>query len=248
MPSDLNRADRTEPQQRAAGQRFGRPADHSPAPLGPADSQILHADPAVDRALAQFRAAVDARKPEPICNAYLLLRNAAAGVPPTEVLELASKAAGTAAGPMVASAFSHRPCFMCTGGLTPCDQCGGAGQADGMRCSQCDGLGKLLCSFCHGADWADRQTIPAELRPAVLRKQLQHLQQDLGNLPKVLAQWPAHKHEVGPRSGRAQIVGFLTRIAGRIDDLIQHGIIADGPQRQQLTVIRNKLARMIAPQ
>jgi hypothetical protein len=221
----------------------------APGPLGPADSQVLHADTAMDRALVEFRLGARSRQVEDVCTAYLSLRRAAAGaeLKLSDAVAMAGRAAwGSPEAPidarqtqqaldLVVSAFSHRRCFMCKGGMTRCDQCDGSGGTPTSRCPHCLGLAAAPCTFCQGSGWADRTTIPSELRGLVLRKQLDHVRQDMHRLGKVVADLKRHASERGPRSVRLQLVGWLLRLSGRTTQLLECRVLPPGAEFDRLS-------------
>jgi hypothetical protein len=135
---------------------------------------------------------------------------------------------------LIVSAFSHRRCFMCKGGMVRCDQCEGSGGGVRGRCPHCLGLGAVPCTFCQGSGWADRATTPPELRRSVLAKQLEHVRQDMHRLGKVVEDLKRHDEETGPDTVRLQLVGWLVRLSGRIAQLIDNRIVPPGPEHDRL--------------
>ncbi len=120
-------------------------------------------------ALEELAHAAAKKHAEPICTAYSRLRHASRGMHVREMFKRADEALGQSSRDLIVTAYSHRHCFMCKGGIVACRSCRGSGQVEkGRKCLSCDGLGLTMCDFCRGTGWADRDSLPREIRPAVL--------------------------------------------------------------------------------
>jgi hypothetical protein len=171
-----------------------------------------------EQALKDLGEAVAERRVESICAHYLALRRHTRGMKVGEVFDHVDRVAGNDARAVIVSAFSHRRCFMCQDGTTPCNGCDGTGTADGAVCRQCDGLGVEPCSFCLGAGWIDRDEIPAEIRPAVLKRQIAHVEKELARMLKTGRSAWASIGRLPPKQ-RAELFAWLIRLQARLSDL-----------------------------
>jgi hypothetical protein len=164
--------------------------------------------------------AIAGKHVEPICAAYLVLRKAAGDTPVKDLIAQADAATEGKAQATIISAFSHRRCFMCNGGVSPCPSCAGTGRNRDMICSMCDGLGVEACSFCQGSGWNDRDQMPAEVRHAVIAKQVAHVEQDIRRLTQLAD--PKSKELARHLTGaqRAEIATWLCRLRGRLMALV----------------------------
>jgi hypothetical protein len=100
---------------------------------------------------------------------------------------------------------------------------------DRFPCPQCDGLGIEACSFCLGSGWTDRNEIPEEFRPAVLKRQAHHVEKDIDRLVqsgrKILA-----SAEQMTQEDRNRLAAWLIRLQARLTDLARH-VKEDGDER-----------------
>jgi len=178
-------------------------------------------------AIVEFGRAATERHIQPICAAYEGLRAAARHVKVEELFQIADKALGMPTRDIVLSAFSHRHCFMCLDGTVACEQCDATGWAlQGGVCSNCDGLGAVTCSFCRGTGWADRDTVPRDLRRAVIAHQMHRVQRDLQKLSERMPEIRVENLRQLSDEGRRKLACWLMRLQARLRDL------ADAPAMQ----------------
>ena len=171
-------------------------------------------------ALDALRQAADRRKVDPICAAYQALRGQANGIGTEEVFRRIHDTLGETGQALIISAFSHRHCFMCTAGAVLCQSCEGAGKNDaGRLCMQCDGLGVCACDFCRGTGWADRETIPPDLRRIVLRRQRLHIRSELKTLSGILAELKVTDIPELPPDRKRTLAARMLRAQSRLADL-----------------------------
>ena len=188
-------------------------------------------NPRVAQALANLRAAAETKKVDPICNAYQTLRVAANGMAISDMLALADKALGTSAAELVVSAYSHRRCFMCEAGTVPCERCEGSGfLEEGRACQHCDGLAVTACGFCGGTAWPDRNTIPRELVPIVLQRQIMHARADIKRVAVAAAALDPGKVSELTNDRRKQLVSWMIRLNARLVDLINAEAVDEDQQ------------------
>ncbi|MDY6913455.1 MAG: hypothetical protein SVT52_03225 [Planctomycetota bacterium] len=179
------------------------------------------------QALAELREAAVRKKVEPICSAYRAVRKAAKGMKAKMLFAMLAEAVDPQAMNLIVSAYSHRDCFMCRQGVTSCTQCEGSGEIEADRnCPACGGLGLSACAFCLGTSWADRDTIPKELRGPVLQRQWTHVQRDLEVLNKTFAGDAAEKVRSFDSQQRRSTIAWLIRLQARLADLNDVGIAA----------------------
>ena len=177
-----------------------------------------------DKALAELTNAIAARKVEPICAAYFRLRSKAQGITLEEMFNRIRQAAGDKALDAIVSAFSHRRCFMCDGGVMPCQACQGQGlTADGEPCLSCDGQGVEVCSFCLGTGWSDYNQIPKELRKAVLHRRTRHVEKDLARLVRTVSGKSLDSINKLSKDERKEIIVWLIRLQARLRELAELG-------------------------
>jgi hypothetical protein len=185
----------------------------------------------VKSAMADLRSALLGRKIERICAAYQQLRLAASTLSAAQRCKMVGELIGPLAMTMIVSAHSHRQCYMCADGTIPCETCLGTGEmSPGRTCPNCDGLAAMTCGFCRGTNWADRETVPGEIRAIVSRRQRDHVQRDLPALAKMVAQLTAQAAAATPLKSRQEIARWLLRFSGRL------AVVAtsrDTPQDQQ---------------
>jgi len=181
------------------------------------------------QALGGLAEAIASRKIEPICTSYLALRREARGMKVAELLDRVDKASENGARSVIISAFSHRRCYMCEDGTTTCQSCKGTGASGGSACSQCDGLGVETCSFCMGRGWSDRGETPAEIREAVLKRQIAHLEKGIQRLAKVgRNSWESASQL--PAERKTELASWLVRLHARLTDVAQ-SISSNGDDR-----------------
>ena len=177
---------------------------------------------------------------ESICAAYQHLRMAARKMQVGKMLQLAEQAlASHGAGiAMVVSAFSHRHCFMCNGGILPCQACEASGLVEEHRhCIQCDGLGLISCDFCRGTGWADRQAIPRELLRAVVDRQLLHTRDELVRVSQQLARLKGPAMRQLSEKQRRGLAAWLMRVQARLTDLANNEEIRDDAKLARLAAL-----------
>ncbi len=191
--------------------------------------------------LDDLRKAANEKKVERICAAYLALRHAA-GVKRRETFVLADTILDQPVMDLVVSAYSHRHCFMCDGGTVSCEECDQIGTlADGRTCVSCEGLGVVECSFCGGTGWADRDTVPAEIAPAVLSRQFCHVKAVLRRTIGTLAGFTICQIRSLPPRKRMPVVAKLMQLQWRLDDLVCSSGIDDDKERARLEAVADKI-------
>ena len=223
------------PQDALSDSAVGRPAE---VPNGLSEP--------IRQALAELQEVVASRKVEPICAAYRSLREAAKGMKVKDLLELADRALGQPAAGIIVSAFSHLHCYMCNGGTMMCDQCEGAGRLENDRkCPQCDGFGVLGCNFCRGGGWAERGVVPAEIRQAVLDRQLVHVRRDLKRLTETGADLTVRKINALPQEKRREAIAWLIRLQARMTDLASIAQFLDPKGKAVLTATAARINSLL---
>jgi len=198
-----------------------------------------------EQALQHLADAVAERRVEPISTAYLALRREARSMSPAELLEHVDRFAGKKARTLIVSAFSHRRCFMCRNGTTPCQVCEGSGTTDGEPCTQCDGLGIEVCPFCLGTGWIDPNEIPPEIRQPVRQRQIVQVEKDLARLAKVgpkIWTWAA---ALSPEK-RVEFAAWLIRLQARLSDLAETLAAGKDERAGRFKALAEKLDRMLA--
>lgn len=189
------------------------------------------ANPQISRALDKLRLAAESRRVEPICKAYQALREAAGEMDAKELLKMADEALDQPATGLIVSAYSHRRCFMCKNGTVKCDQCRGTGLVEEDRlCPHCDGAKVIACGFCGGTGWTDRNTVPAELKRTILRRQLKHVQEDLKKLAGASSELTAENIRKLPDEERRSLTSWLIRLQARLIDLGGAGLVSEDEQ------------------
>lgn len=189
-----------------------RPAVRPQASSAPAGRRPAEFEAAL-RELAQ---ALAERKVEPICTAYLELRQSGRGMPPKEILEEASRVDGQAGADLIVSAFSRRRCFMCEDGTIQCSTCEGSGVVNGRPCPGCDGQGVEVCPFCMGSGWSDEDQIPGEIRRQALRRRTAHLVRDVKKLAKLPLAQAVELAGGASAQQRRELTGWLLRLQARL--------------------------------
>ena len=190
------------------------------------------------RALTELgRAIANGRHSETVCAGYQGLR-AAAGhmhMSAEELFRIADRALGLSTKEEVVTAHARRWCFMCAKGTVPCDSCGGLGRtADEGKCAACNGMGVNLCSFCNGTGWADRQTIPAEIKKEVLQKQLRAVKEGLKVLKEKEKYFTPEAVAALNEPARRRISAWLMRLQVRLRDLAGSDTVADENDKLQM--------------
>ncbi len=207
--------------------------EESSAVNGQPRNALEHADgpKRLESALASLREAVRRKKVDPICAAYQKLRTRAGSLGVRDPASLVRKALGPMCEKVIVSAFSHRHCLMCDGGTVSCRPCRAKGALEDDRiCPGCNGLGISSCDFCRGTGWADRDTIPPELRSPVLHRQLMHVRSELKPLAAVLAKLkPANIQALTPDRRRI-LAARLMRDQARLTDLADIDGLADAEE------------------
>ena len=189
-------------------------------------------------ALAVMKLAAEERHVEPICTAYQAMRAAAKGTSVGEMIATINGSLGPDGMVLIISAYSHRQCFMCSSGQAVCDQCNGTGLVDQKRaCPNCDGTGFIVCGFCRGTGWADRDTIPAELRRVVLERQLSHVRAELQQLKSRFPDLSTEKIKAVADKERRRTVRWLTRLQARLSYIVESGEVKDQDERSRMEKI-----------
>lgn len=195
----------------------------------------------IDDALEDLRASALTRHIEPICNAYAALRQAAPDLVGRELLALAEERLKMPVAKLVIAAYSHKECYMCDEGTVVCESCEGAGQhGAGRPCTLCDGLGLTVCGFCGGTGWADKASVPAELAPAVARRQLARVMTDLKDLQQITAALDNDEIEQMGPDRRGALGGRLFRMHARLGEIARCGVCDE----QQVAYITNLATRL----
>lgn len=176
-----------------------------------------------DKALAELSNSIAARKVEPICTSYLRMRTLARGMKLEEMFNRIKQASGDEALDAIISAFSHRRCFMCDGGVIPCQACQGRGSTDGVPCLSCDGQGVEVCSFCLGTGWTDYNQIPKELRRAVLLRRFKHVEKDLARLARTVSGKSLDLVNQLSEDQKKEIIVWLIKLQARLRELAELG-------------------------
>lgn len=183
------------------------------------EANVQVKDPAAFAAdLAELKQALQARRVDPVCMAYMAVRRHAAGAGLIAVLRQVEAALGPPTLPAIVSAFSHRRCFMCQDGTSPCPTCKGTGMIDRFNCPACDGLGAEPCTFCLGTGWNDRAQVPPELKKFVHARQIAHVEKDIQSLPRLTHQLRQLGPAV-PAEVRRKTAAWLFRLQGRLANL-----------------------------
>ncbi len=166
-------------------------------------------------AVAELSQAIAHRRVEAICIAYHRLREAGKELTRRQLLEAADRAAIGPGRGVIVSAFTRRHCYMCDGGTNPCGTCEGEGFREGRPCPQCDGLGVERCDFCMGSGLADIEAAPPELRHAVARRRIAHVQKALARL-KRLPDPQALRRRGLTTLERRELAKWLIRLHGQL--------------------------------
>ncbi|MHC4982770.1 MAG: DnaJ-like cysteine-rich domain-containing protein [Planctomycetota bacterium] len=205
-------------------------------------------DPRFKAALADLKHAAGQKHVEPICTAYQALRVAAKGMAVGDVIAAVNNSLGADGMAMIVSAYSHRECFMCSGGQAKCEQCKATGSLEQDRpCPNCDGKGLLLCGFCRGTGWADRETIPSELKTVVLERQLSHVRRQTAQLAHRLPEISPEKLEAMPPKQRNQILQWLMRLQARLSYMLDSGVVSDEDELSRMKETAEKVETYLEP-
>ncbi len=217
-----------------------KPDIHPPTVAGPTGRS---AEP--NPALADLAEALAARKVEPICAAYISLRRNGRSMSAADILEGLNGTAGGSAEKMIISAFSHRRCFMCEDGFTPCRTCDGAGIVNDYPCPGCDGLGVEVCSFCQGTGWSDAGQIPAEVLRAAVHRRIRHVSSDLKHLNEILKTGlPASIERLGPEK-RRELTSRLLRLRARLANLANAEIENNGGHAAAFQTAESRIGQLL---
>ncbi|MCK4600857.1 MAG: hypothetical protein KAU28_00225, partial [Phycisphaerae bacterium] len=182
-------------------------------------------------ALQKLGRAAAKKKAESICSSYQKLRDAAKGVKVEKLFELIDKALGKSVMDLIISSYSHRHCFMCSNGTAQCETCEASGLIEqSRRCPNCNGLGIIACGFCRGTGWADRETIPPELKAAVLQRQSLHVRHELQRLVKSCTGITSKNAGKLSDKTRGALISWFIRLEGRISNLGETGVMGDDEQ------------------
>ena len=189
-------------------------------------AQMAHALSVLGQAIA------DGAHSDPVCAGYRALRAAAGGMKVEEVFKLADGALGLSTREIVVAAYARRWCFMCAKGTIPCEVCGGTAQGDdGRRCPACNGGGLTVCEFCKGTGWADRETIPRELRQDVLEKQIGAVRDGLRVLDEKARYFTPQAVAALNEPTRRRLIAWLLRLQVRLRDLVDLEAVRDEAEK-----------------
>jgi len=198
-------------------------------------------------ALSGLREAIRDGNLETLCAAYHIFRTAANGHEVRDLHRVASEALGLDLHRTIVDAYASRGCFMCRGGFDPCDHCEGRGVLEGDRkCDHCGGLGGDLCDFCAGTGWADRETIPADIRPVVARRQFQRVCEQMQQLARGAVVVSGEQTSARSVRDRCKLARAAVRVQARVRDLVRLGLVQDEPKRRQLLGAVDALVKRIA--
>ena len=100
----------------------------------------------------------------------------------------------------------------------------------------------MVCGFCRGAAWADRDTVPSELKRAVLKQQLGYVRHDLQRLIKALGGLTVQKIQTLPAEKRRTVSEWLRRLQARLADLIDAGAVKDKDEQTRLAAANVKIS------
>jgi hypothetical protein len=179
-------------------------------------------DHRIQSALSTLRQALAGQEVQAICGAYHALRNFTDPAGRQKLPEWIEQALGLEAMHAIVSAYSHLHCFMCSGGLVPCESCEGAGHDDGDPCPYCRGLGIAPCTFCRGTGWADRNLLPEELRQAVLQRQLLGVRGYATQLAGLFARVNPEAVKTMSPPRRRQLAAELIHLRARLTDMAEN--------------------------
>lgn len=171
---------------------------------------------AFEAALRKLAEALATRRVEPVCTAYLELRQAGRGMPPERILQAAGEVDGRAGRDLIVSAFSRRRCLMCDDGTLACKTCNGGGVVNDYPCPSCDGQGVEVCSFCMGVGWSDEDEIPTELRDQVRRRRTRSLGHDAEKLNRLSLTRALASARGADASQRRELMPWLLRLQARL--------------------------------
>ncbi len=195
------------------------------------------------KAIASLSAAIDSRNVETICMAYQELRHAAAKMPLRTLYGALDERLGPAAISAVVAAHANRHCFMCEGGMVPCDQCEGHGEcrddAPGGQCPYCDGVGVVPCGFCRGDGWADGSVTPPELRRAARESQLKRVQEETTRLHQQMASMNGDDLTKLPAGIRRQVAIWAMKLAARLRTLEERHQIPPADKQAHDTAVHH---------
>lgn len=204
-----------------------------------------------DRSVLALARVLSAGRSEPICLAYIQLRQHAAGMTIAEMLSRLQQALGQENLAAIFSAFSHRHCYMCVDGHVPCHSCEGSGQLGDGPCLQCAGLGMEGCNFCSGTGWGDESLMPRELIPELRKRHLSHA---LGQWKKLteagdLAKWALNAGRM-PMAERREVALWVMRVKARLEAVAEEHVVHEPAQIQQLQKMAHhveKVLRLLCP-
>lgn len=175
--------------------------------------------------LTKLREAVDGRKAEAICLAYMALRKSASEnhVGGEEMFALADRALSRPVVNVIISAFAHRHCPMCQDGMVECGNCETTGIVDTNRsCPDCDGIGMVSCDFCQGTGWAPPDMLVPEVTPEICKKQqLVDVEKDLRDLKPIMVEFGREKRDQLTSELRHNLQKWTMRLRARLNSLIQ---------------------------
>ncbi len=201
----------------------------------------------VKKALHDLAEAAANKQVEPICSAVHALRKATDEMPFSQMLKIAQKYIGKPLGELIVSAYSQRTCFMCNKGVALCIKCDGSGRKlDDSFCKRCCGLGLTACGFCRGTGWSDRETTPPELHKAVLKKQLEHLNNDVAQLRDKLGTGDSDELKALPDDQKRKLKIWLVRLQARIAELVSnHAVDDDTAQKKSLIALASRMQTVL---
>jgi len=198
------------------------------------------------RALSGLREAANRRDVESLCAAYHLLRGSANGRDVQSLHQIASQTLGFDLRRVIIDAYASRGCFMCRRGFVPCEACEGRGALDGGRkCGQCGGLGGSVCDFCGGTGWVDRETIPADIRVAVMQRQLARVGEQMKQLAREARDQDRNPRALSSRE-RSRSARAAIRLRARVQDLARLGLPQESETRRSFLAAADGLIKRMA--
>ena len=107
----------------------------------------------------------------------------------------------------------------------------------GQTCYNCQGLGVEACGFCRGSGWPERDSVPPELRRAVLERQFRHVHDELGKMQKALDMLKMPTIRQLDQDSRRALGTRLTRLEARLRDLAGGGVVIAGRKPDRLIAV-----------
>jgi hypothetical protein len=202
----------------------------------------------VTSAIEAFASAAKTRRIADICEAYQRLKASVNGLRIEQILPLADRALGQSALAMVASAYSHERCFMCTEGSVPCDSCSNEDAETRAHCQRCHATGMTTCGFCGGTGWVGNDVIPHELSHAVWTSRLKHTHGVLERYAKTYTRKVIEslsRRPLGDDQRRKALLA-TSRLASKLHALSQSCIATNPDHIKHITLAEQKVRACLA--